>query len=128
MSVNFLKAAVFSLLSLMTSGLEVETRQKAPLAGTWIDNQGGVIVIRHQGRFLDVSGKDAYSIYTSVCLLSADEITANCLGEGIQVESGRRFLYRSYWQIQNGTIEEKWEAHLADEELRGTLHFKRPSH
>ena len=47
---------------------------------------------------------------------------------GVQMESGRRFLYRSRWRFQTEVIEEKWEAHLADEVLRGVLLFKRPAH
>ncbi|GGZ97770.1 hypothetical protein GCM10008090_02620 [Arenicella chitinivorans] len=96
-------------------------------SGAWTDGEGGDISVRVDGQFLTVSGRDVYSVYQTTCLLSADRKQANCQGDGVQMRSGNRFLYRSEWTLTPAGINEKWVADLAREQLQGELTFTRDS-
>ena len=118
--------------SLLLSGIvcagENETTPKIDAwSGAWDDHEGGVINVRKEGQFLDVAGKDAWSVYNTVCLLSDDLIKADCSGHGVQIESGHRFILHSSWTMKDGAITERWTADLAKKKLQGTLTFRRIS-
>ncbi|MCR8921850.1 hypothetical protein NO559_03640 [Dasania sp. GY-MA-18] len=112
----------FSLLSLNIKA--ADSNNYPVIAGAWGDGQGGVIVVQANGRFMDVDGKDDYSVYRSSCLLSADWKKAQCHGQGVQYKTGKRFLLVSQWQLEKGKISEHWEAYFGDKNLQGQLLFR----
>ncbi|WP_147250895.1 hypothetical protein [Arenicella xantha] len=117
------------LVGCFLSSINVAVAQRSEFepvwSGAWTDGEGGDISVRADGRFLTVSGRDAYSVYQTKCLLSADRKQATCQGDGVQMLSGNRFLYRSEWTLTPDGINEKWVADLAKEQLHGELSFSR---
>ncbi len=94
-------------------------------SGAWGDGEGGFISVKNDGRFLNVVGKDDYSVYHAACLLSEDFKSAECQGQGVQIKSGHRFLLRSRWVMMAGEINETWTAYLEEKKLTGKLVFNR---
>ncbi len=93
-------------------------------SGSWNDGEGGSVVVRQDGRFLSVQGRDSISVYRATCLLSEDMKKAECEGDGVQMQSGHRFLLSSQWIMHSGQFNETWTARFERGTLTGKQRFK----
>ena len=116
-------ALLFSVLLFKAANADVNDSTLS-WSGSWSDGEGGAIVVRRDGRFLDVEGKDGISVYRSTCLLSDDLKKAQCEGNGVQLQSGHRFLLSSRWTMGSGHFNETWAARFVSGRLSGKLVFK----
>ncbi|WP_019530087.1 hypothetical protein [Dasania marina] len=128
--IDRLKKIIFSpfskwILCLLPLSLNAaESNRVFAAGGSWSDGDGGVVVMQKNGQFLEVDGKDNYSIYRATCLLSENASRAQCQGHGVQYKTGRRFLLNSQWQLGDGNITEHWQARFADKTISGELLLK----
>jgi len=100
--------------------------QQAEWKGTWQDEAQSMISITENHGFIEVSGKDAASIYGCTGIIRKNIV--ECFGSGVSHEGPVRFLYKSQLTIADDkqTIEERWEASFAGGlQKSGKTTFKR---
>ena len=121
----FFVLAIVAAPAYVVSAFATNAEPDNTWSGVWQDGSGDTMSIQQSGAYLDVSGKDDLSIYTALCLIQKSLLAAKCSGSGIQVTTGKRFLYQTQWQLDGDTISEKWTAEFKDEILKGELSFSR---
>ena len=107
---------------------KLEVPQALTWEATWQDKSAAqtTISITEKNGFVDVSGKDAASIYACTGIIEKNLV--ECFGSGVNHQTQKRFLYNSQLRISEDrqTIEESWEALFADrKKLSGKTVFSR---
>lgn len=117
---NAVALAVLMACGVASAGLP----RKMQWEGEFISANGNRMSIHQHDNILEVLGSDEETTYRLVCIITASDNAAQCVGDGVQRKDQARFIYRSKMQRELNLVKEQWEAIFNAGETKGEVLFK----